>query len=98
MLAQLQEEIDRFAREVFFYQGPALDRDTSLIDSGVIDSTGVLELVAFLERRFGVRIEDAEVTPEQLDTIARIEALVAGKLGTVPGHAGTAAVEGHGSR
>jgi acyl carrier protein len=81
MLAELTRELDRFAREVFFYDGPELDHETSLIESGVIDSTGVLELVAFVERRFGVRIEDEEVTPEHLDTIRRIENLVARKTG-----------------
>jgi acyl carrier protein len=81
MTVELQREIDRLAREAFFYEGPAIDRETSLIEAGVIDSTGVLELVAFLEKHYGIRIEDAEVTPEQLDTIARIETLVARKLG-----------------
>jgi acyl carrier protein len=81
MLTELKQELDRFAREVFFYEGPPLDHETSLIESGVIDSTGVLELVAFVETRFGIRIEDEEVTPEHLDTIRRIENLVARKSG-----------------
>ena len=83
MPTELKQELDRFAREVFFYEGPALDHETSLIGSGVVDSTGVLELVAFLENRFGIRIADEEVTPEHLDTIRRIENLVARKRGAV---------------
>jgi len=49
------------------------DRD-SLLESGVMDSTGVLELVAFLEREFAIRMSDAEIVPENLDSIASIVA------------------------
>jgi acyl carrier protein len=44
----------------------------SLIDAGIIDSTGVLELVGFLEDRFGIRIADHELLPENLDTIDNV--------------------------
>jgi len=49
-----------------------LDENTSLLESGIIDSTGVLELVQFLEGRFGLTVEDAELVPENLDSISRI--------------------------
>ncbi|HOX05471.1 MAG TPA: acyl carrier protein [Planctomycetota bacterium] len=49
-----------------------LDENTSLLESGIIDSTGVLELVQFLEGRFGVTVEDSELVPENLDSISRI--------------------------
>jgi len=45
----------------------------------VIDSTGVLELVGFLEENFGVRIQDEELVPENLDTIDNIVQFVTGK-------------------
>lgn len=54
--------------------------NTSFIGKGVIDSTGVLELVAFLERTYGIRVEDAEMVPENLDTLDNIEKYVRGKL------------------
>jgi len=54
--------------------------NTSFIGKGIIDSTGVLELVAFLERTYGIRIEDAEMVPENLDTLDNIEKYVRGKL------------------
>ena len=47
-----------------------LDEDASFLDSGIIDSTGVMELVGFLEDRFGISVEDAELTPENLDRLA----------------------------
>ncbi|WP_224360860.1 acyl carrier protein [Hyalangium versicolor] len=61
-----------------FYPGEdfVLGEDTSLIDSGLIDSTGVLELLTFLESEFGITVDDAEVVPENLDSLARITAFV----------------------
>ncbi|MHC4251294.1 MAG: acyl carrier protein [Planctomycetota bacterium] len=56
-----------------------LDEDASFLDSGIIDSTGVMELVGFLEDRFGVAVEDAELTPENLDSINRLCAYLKGK-------------------
>jgi acyl carrier protein len=49
-----------------------LDPDESLLDSGIIDSTGVLELVMFLEEQFSIKIEDEELIPENMDTINNI--------------------------
>jgi acyl carrier protein len=49
-----------------------LPGSASLIDAGIIDSTGVLELVGFLEDRFGIRIADHELLPENLDTIDNV--------------------------
>lgn len=50
--------------------------DASLIDNDVIDSTGVLELVAFLEERFGLTIVDTDIVPANLDSLSRIAAFV----------------------
>jgi acyl carrier protein len=44
----------------------------SLIGSGVIDSTGILELIEYLEQEFGITVEDTETVPENLDGIGRI--------------------------
>ena len=43
--------------------------DTSFLDSGIIDSTGVLELVAFLEEKFHVKVEDEDLIPANLDSV-----------------------------
>jgi len=51
----------------------------SLIESGVIDSTGVLELIEFLEQEFGIQVDDTETTPQNLDSIDRILDFVARK-------------------
>ncbi|MER2606846.1 MAG: acyl carrier protein [Siculibacillus sp.] len=55
--------------------------DASLIENDVVDSTGVLELVAFLEERFAVTVGDADIVPANLDSLARIAAFVARKTG-----------------
>lgn len=52
----------------------------SFIEKGIIDSTGVLELVSFLQETYGIRIEDAEMTPENLDSLEKIEKYVGSKL------------------
>lgn len=50
----------------------ALPADADFLEAGIIDSTGVLELVDFLEERFDVRISDDELTPENLNSIENI--------------------------
>ncbi len=54
----------------------ALPRSQSLLDSGVVDSTGVIELVGFLEETYMIEMADEELVPENLDTIANIAAFV----------------------
>lgn len=63
-----------------FGNADGLEDDTSFLEAGILDSTGVMEVVAFLEQQFGVRVDDDELTPENLDSIASIEAFVARKL------------------
>ena len=53
----------------FFVADENLGGGLSLTDSGTIDSTGVLELVVFLEETFGISIPDSDVVPDNLDTI-----------------------------
>lgn len=57
-----------------------LSDDESLLEKGVIDSTGVMELILFLEETFKVSIEDDEIVPDNLDTINRISQFVNSKL------------------
>lgn len=54
--------------------------EESLMRSGVVDSTGILELVEFLESDFGVVVADQETLPENLDSVANIDAYLARKL------------------
>lgn len=58
------------------------DRDESLVESGVIDSTGILELIEFLESTFGIKVGDDETVPENLDGVERIVAYLQRKVTT----------------
>ena len=58
-----------------------LSDDTSLLEQGIVDSTGVLEVTAFLEAQFGIKVDDTEIVPENLDTISNIVAFVKRKAG-----------------
>lgn len=53
---------------------------TSFIEEGIIDSIGVLELLAFLEEQFGFRVEDEEIVPENFDSVERLVNYVESKL------------------
>lgn len=59
-----------------------LSGDTSFLESGIIDSTGVLELVAFLEEKFQVKVEDEDLIPANLDSVNAITRFVGGKRAT----------------
>jgi len=61
----------------------ALRSDTPLISGGILDSLATLELVSFLEQRFGIQLEAHEVDAERLDTLSAIAALVQGKSARV---------------
>ena len=52
----------------------------SFLDLHIIDSTGFLELITFLEEKFGIQVEDDEMIPENLDSLDSIEAYVGKKL------------------
>jgi acyl carrier protein len=53
--------------------------DEDLIDTGIVNSLGIFQLVAFLEERFQISISDEQITPENFGTIDRIEAMVAAR-------------------
>jgi len=80
-LEQQREELRQFIIENFLYgdERVPLKDDDSFSDRGIIDSTGVLELVAFVETRFGISIEDEEMIPENFDSLAKVTRYVARK-------------------
>ncbi len=74
------DTIKDFVVENFLFgDDDGLTESTSFRDEGIVDSTGVLELVAFLEASFGISIEGEEYTPENLDSIEKIAAFVVRK-------------------
>jgi acyl carrier protein len=80
------ERIKRFIEESFVvYDGAPLRDDDSLMGTGRLDSTGVLELITFLEDAFGLELDETELVPENLDSVTRLTALVERHLGPSPG-------------
>jgi acyl carrier protein len=79
----LEAEIRRFLAEIFFLgdDPSSIPGSKSLIGAGVIDSTGVMELVGFLEEEYEIRIEDDELIPENLDSIDNMARFVTRKRG-----------------
>lgn len=70
----MKEILRQFIRDNFLFglQGESFSDDDSLLEKRIIDSTGVLELIAFLEENFGVKVQDDELLPENLDSINRL--------------------------
>lgn len=60
--------------------GAQINDDTSFMKNHILDSSGFMELILFLEENFGVKVEDAELLPENLDSLLNIEAFVGRKL------------------
>ena len=83
---EIRDKIRTFLVENFLALGDAteLDDGESLLEIGIIDSTGVLELVGFLEQTFGLGVQDQEVVPENLDTVDNVVTYVVGKLAIAP--------------
>lgn len=75
-----------FITSNFYVADPgALADEDSLLDAGIIDSTGVLDLIGFVEQEFGIKVDDEDLVPENLDSIARLTAFVRRKLAAKPG-------------
>jgi len=69
----ITDVVRHFVVETFLFgEDEKLKEDTSFLESGMIDSTGILELIAFLEETFGLRFEDDELIPENLDSISNV--------------------------
>jgi acyl carrier protein len=82
---ELQQQIRDFVATNFYVADPnSLEDRTSLLDQGIIDSTGVLEVILFIETTFGVTVEDSEMLPENLDSIERIASYVGRKKEAEP--------------
>jgi acyl carrier protein len=77
---EITEKVRAFVTTNFYVPDPAsLTNDASLLDQGIIDSTGVLEVIGFLEETFGISVDDRDILPENLDSIERIAGFVARK-------------------
>jgi len=77
---ETRDQIRAFVRRRFPLAGAAgVTDEDSLLDSGIVDSLGILDLVAFLEKSFGIRVGDEELNPGNFGSIADVTRFVAAK-------------------
>lgn len=80
--ASIEQELRQFLADNFILDdgGAGLAADESLTESGVLDSMGVLELITFIEERYGFSVPDEDTLPENLDSIERLVGYVERRL------------------
>ena len=79
---EINEQIRAFVMSNFYVaKNTTIENSESLLDRGIIDSTGVLEVIFFIEETFGIKVEDSEMLPENLDSIDRITNFIKRKKG-----------------
>jgi len=80
-MEELKRQIKAFVIENFLFgNADGLEDDTSFLEEGIIDSTGVLELVTYLEETFSINVEDDDLIPENLDSIDNVATYLQRKL------------------
>ena len=81
MSDSLRDRIQMFILENYLFtsDASALGLDDSLLGRGIVDSTGMLEIIMFIEEQLGVTVKDEEMVPENLDSVSRIAAFVESK-------------------
>lgn len=84
MVFEVKHLVRRFICENFIVREEDFTDNDSMLEKQIIDSTGVLELVAFLEEQFGIPIADEDITPDNLDSVERICAFVQRKSNSIP--------------
>ncbi len=78
-MADYEQDLRRFIETTFLAdaaQREPLGIDESLLERGVIDSTGVLQLVGFIEETYRITVDDDDFVPENLDSLARLVAFL----------------------
>lgn len=80
--APIAQEVRRFITTDYFLgrDDDALEDSTSFLEEGILDSTGVLQLITFLEETFGIKVENEEVVPDNLDSISKVVSYLSRKL------------------
>jgi acyl carrier protein len=78
----LNDELRRFVTDNFMFGkvGNGFADDDSFLERGIIDSTGVMELVDFLEERYGIKLHDQDLIPDNLDSINGLTRFVESRL------------------
>ena len=79
-MSDMKAKIRSFIVENFLFgNDDGLADDSSFLDEGIIDSTGILELVEFIEEEFSISVDDEDLIPENLDSINNVAGYLEGK-------------------
>lgn len=78
----IEPQIRQYLAENFLFSnnGYELDDKASFLEEGIVDSTGVLELVMFVEENFGITVQDEDIVPQNFDSVAQLAAYIQRRL------------------
>ena len=83
-MSDVKSKIRTFVIENYLFgDDDGLEESTSFLDTGIVDSTGILELINFISEEFFITIEDEELVPENLDSIIHVTAFIGRKVGNL---------------
>jgi acyl carrier protein len=77
---EIGQKVKSFIQENFIFNGKDIDPELSLLGSGTIDSTGILEVISFLEQTFEIQFDDKELIADNFDSIVKIQSFISNKL------------------
>jgi len=81
-MSDIRSKVRLFVVENFLFGNEdGVKDDTSFLDEGIIDSTGILEMVSYLEEEFSISVDDEELVPENLNSINNVVAYLERKIG-----------------
>jgi acyl carrier protein len=78
-MSAVRDTVHAFIAKNFYVGAQGVTDEESLLDRGIVDSTAILEVISFLEETFAIRVDDSEIVPENLGSIASIARFVDGK-------------------
>jgi acyl carrier protein len=83
LVMSIENQIKAYILENFLFSdnGYELAEDASFLEEGIVDSTGVLELVMFVEETYDIAVEDEEIVPENFDSVSQLAAYIGRKMG-----------------
>ena len=79
-MSQINAVKEFIIENFLFGEEVQLELDTDFFDKGIIDSTGVIELVSFIEEKFDISVDDDELIPENLSSLKRVDSFLQKKL------------------
>lgn len=81
-MSKIKAQIKDFIVENYLFgDDEGLEENTSFLDEGIVDSTGILELIEYISEEFSITVEDEELIPENLDSINNVTAFIGRKTG-----------------